>query len=146
MNVDALFMKGTRAKIRFETSKGLLTIEDLWDLGRQPLASTTGKLCLNSIAVDLHQQLEARGRKSFVDDVAEVDQELKQKLDLVVSIIDEIKAERKAAAEIRDIREKYERNNAALASKEEEKRSARTIEEILAEQATLKAQLEAKTA
>lgn len=53
--MDNIFEKATRQKVRFETSKGALTVEQLWDL---PLTATTPVPNLDDIARDLHKQVK----------------------------------------------------------------------------------------
>lgn len=60
-----IFERAARLKLRFETKKGQLSAEDLWDL---PLSSTTERTNLNSIAISLHQKLKDTPI-SFVDAV-----------------------------------------------------------------------------
>lgn len=49
-----MFIKASRTKLRFESPKGLLSVEDLWDL---PLISTMGKANLDDIAKTAFQAL-----------------------------------------------------------------------------------------
>ena len=59
-----LFEIASRNKLRVPTTKGDLTVEQLWDL---PLKSANG-LSLDSIAIALNKQLESSAT-SFVDEV-----------------------------------------------------------------------------
>ena len=59
-----LFEIASRNKLRVPTTKGDLTVEQLWDL---PLKSANG-LSLDSIAIALNKQLESKAT-SFVDEV-----------------------------------------------------------------------------
>ena len=58
-----MFEQAARMKLRFDTPRGALSAEDLWDL---PLTSTRG-LSLNDIAITLHHALK-HDTVSFVDD------------------------------------------------------------------------------
>ena len=53
-----LFEIASRNKLRVPTTKGDLTVEQLWDL---PLKSANG-LSLDSIAIALNKQLESKAR------------------------------------------------------------------------------------
>jgi len=57
-----MFDKATRQKLRFESPKGLLTTEEIWDL---PLQSTKGPN-LDDMAKSLDRQVRESGQ-SFVD-------------------------------------------------------------------------------
>ena len=48
--MSEIFMKATQKKLRFDSTQGLLTVEDLWDL---PLTGTNKKANLDDIAIGL---------------------------------------------------------------------------------------------
>ena len=52
-----MFIKASRKKIRFATSKGLCTVEDLWDL---PLSA------LDNMAIQLNRKIKAQAEESFI--------------------------------------------------------------------------------
>jgi hypothetical protein len=63
MNTNELFIVATQIKLRFQTSKGALTVEDLWDL---PLTSTTGKVNLDQLAITAYGNIDSTPTVSFV--------------------------------------------------------------------------------
>lgn len=66
------FVKASRLALRFDTPKGLLTTEDLWNL---PLTShAPGKPNLDDIAVGLHNKLQTKNTVSFVNTPAKADE------------------------------------------------------------------------
>lgn len=88
-----IFEYATRYKLRFETSAGNLTTEQLWEL---PLTSSRpGKANLDEIAVGLHREIEAQGNESFVKSKKK-DAILQAKFDVVKHIIDTKVAENEA--------------------------------------------------
>ena len=80
-----MFEKASRLKLRFDTSKGQLTTEDLWDL---PLTSTTARVNLDDIARALHKQLKSGDDVSFVDTTKKSDAVVQLKFDLVKYVIE----------------------------------------------------------
>mgnify|MGYP003618065250 FL=1 len=92
-NVSDLFLIASRQKFKFNSTKGLLTVEDLWDL---PLQSQTGKASLDEIARELHNKLKEDTEISFVTPKSS-DTTVQQKFDIVKFIIDTRIAEREAA-------------------------------------------------
>lgn len=90
-----MFEKATREAFRYPSAKGLLTTEQLWDL---PLQSKTG-FDLDSVARVISREIKALGEESFVDDTGnKVAQGLKERLAVVVHIINVKKTENAAAA------------------------------------------------
>ena len=63
MNINELFIKATKLKLRFQTAKGMLAVEDLWDL---PLTSITGKVNLNQLAINAYSNIDSTLTVSFV--------------------------------------------------------------------------------
>jgi len=121
-----MFEKASRKKLRFQTSKGLLTIEDLWDI---PLKSQNG-FSLDSIAKRLNRELRDEVEESFVDGKSSVRDLLELQFEIVKHIIavrlqeakdaqDKVLKQQKAA-KIKDI----------LARKEEDALANMTPEEL----------------
>jgi len=57
-----IFKQATKLPLRFDSSKGLLTVEDLWKL---PLTSNT-RPSLDGIAIAVNTELQAHEQQSFV--------------------------------------------------------------------------------
>ena len=65
MSTISIFEKAARTKLRFDTPKGLVTVEDLFSL---PLKTTTNSgMSLNDLAVKANQVIKASGDEDFVE-------------------------------------------------------------------------------
>lgn len=75
-----MFDKATRLKLRFESNKGLLSVEQVWDL------SLTS---LNEMAKGLSRQVKAAetDEEDFIGTKSNVDSELQLRFDVVKHII-----------------------------------------------------------
>jgi hypothetical protein len=58
-----MFEKASRLKIRYNTSRGSISVEDLWDV---PLTDTYGDFSLDIIAKRLNRKLKVEDEESFV--------------------------------------------------------------------------------
>lgn len=128
--MEDLFEKISRLKVRFNTPRGAVTVEDLWDL---PLTSTAGKPNLDDIAKGLHRQLKSKADEpSFVEEQpANVAEDHVDMAFAVVKRVIEVKmAERKAAREATDRREKKQKILSLIAQKQDEKLSGASLEEL----------------
>lgn len=125
-----MFEKASRLGLRFNSSKGDLTVEDLWKL---PLTSTTGKVNLDDIAKDLYSKVKSDAVVSFVDVPPQANDEDKLAFDIVLHIIKVRKAENEAAQLAAANKEKKQRLLSVLASKEDQALSAMSIEDIRAQ-------------
>ena len=90
-----MFEQAARRKLRFDSSIGPISAEDLWDLD---LISRRGKPNLNDIAITVHGRLE-KSTVSFVDDEATADPDMVLRLDILKHVIAVKKTEAKAAAD-----------------------------------------------
>jgi len=120
------FIAGTRQKVRFESKKGLLTIEDLWYL---PLTHKTG-FDLDSVAISINKELKEKEEESFVKKTTKENEELHLKLDIVKYII-EVKMkeqeERKLLAEKKAKREKLLQ---LIEEKQEDELKSKSLDEL----------------
>lgn len=124
-----MFEKASREKIRFETPKGSLTVEDLWDL---PLSSASGKANLDDIARVLNKQLKETEDESFVVKVKKNDNILRLKFDIVKHVIDVRLAESDEAEQRKVAKQKKDRLLAIIAQKEDEKLFSSSLDELKA--------------
>lgn len=125
-----MFEKASRMKLRFETSKGALSAEDLWDL---PLTSTTGKACLDDAEKAARQALrEGEFDVSFVNPGKKSDEVAQLRLDILRHVITVKVAENAAATKARENAERKQRILALIADKEDKALGEKSIEELRA--------------
>ena len=121
-----MFEKASRQKLRFESTKGVLSVEDLWDL---PMTSQTGKANLDEIARQLYKKVKESTEISFVKPTAE-DSESQQKLEIVKHIIDVRLREADAASVARDKAETKKKILEIIDRKKDEALSNASLEEL----------------
>jgi hypothetical protein len=132
--MEQLFIKASREKLRFPSSKGQLTVEQLWDL---PLTSKTGKVNLDELAVAAFNDNEATPTVSFVETTVRKNTAAETRLEILKYIIAAKQAENslklEAAAKAAEKAELLE----LLATKQKEGRLALSEAEIKARIASL---------
>lgn len=122
-----LFEVAARNKFRFSTSRGLVTVEDLWDL---PLTSTTGKANLDDVARAIHANLQSSDNVSFVNTAQVKDETEQLKMDIVKHVISVKLAENAAASQARETREKKQRIMEVMERKKDEALSNASLEDL----------------
>ena len=122
------FEQASRMKLRFDTPKGLLSAEDLWDL---PLTSAKGAN-LDDIARGLHIELRSGNDVSFVAPTQRADTTLQLRFDVVKHVIDTRLAENAAATNAAAAREKKQKLLALIEAKEGESLSQMSIDQLRA--------------
>jgi len=73
-----MFEKATRFKLRFRTEKGILNVEDLWDLSLNSL---------NFLAKGINKQLKDLAEEDFLGTESVEDTKLKLSFDIVLHIL-----------------------------------------------------------
>jgi len=114
----------TRLKTRFTTSKGSLSVEQLWDL------SVTE---LDSLAVSLEEQYKNSKGKSFLDKKTTKDKTLKLQFDVVLDILNTKVDEAEALRDAKEIKEHNEKINSLIKQKMDGKLAEMSIEELEAQ-------------
>ena len=122
-----IFEQASRRKLRFDTPKGAITAEDLWDLS---LTSTTGKANLDDIARNLHRQLKNGDDVSFVHKERKSDETVQLKFDIVKYVIDVKLAEADEASKARVNAEKKQQLLALIANKENQQLADMPLEDL----------------
>jgi hypothetical protein len=129
-----LFLLAAKRKYRFDSVRGALTVEQLFDL---PLTSRSD-FDLDTVARSVNAELKALGEESFVQPANNIGRlELSRKLDIVKLII----AEKQAAAAANEARvvkaEKRRKILEALDVKENEALTSASREDLLKKLAEL---------
>ena len=111
-----MYKQASKMKLRFATSKGNLSVEDLWDLSLP---------ALDRLAVSYNEELAKSPRKSFITNDTPSNSELELKFNIVKDVITD-KLKDKAA---REAAEKA-RLTELLAKKQSEKMESMSEDEI----------------
>lgn len=130
-----IFEQAARDKLRFASSVGDLTTEQLWDL---PLTAKGERPDLDRIARATHAELKDIAEGSFVDLTPDPRKDaLELKLEILKHVIAAKLAEREAAKKSAENAERKRRLLSSLAAKEEQTLLGMSREEIEAEIAKL---------
>jgi len=121
-----LFKQASKFKIRFDTKKGQITTEDLWDL---PLTSRTG-VSLDAIAIAVNSELQASKETSFVAEKSDGDSILELKLEILKAVIADRKAENAAKRDEAEKKERKDKIGRILETKKDEELAGKSVEEL----------------
>lgn len=116
-----IFEKVSRLKLRFDSEKGNLLTEDLWDL---PLTE------LNRMAKKLNKELSVADEEDFLQDENVEDIETRLKFDIVLHILNVKKDELKNRREAADKKIEKEKLVALLEEKQDEGLKDLSIDQI----------------
>ena len=123
-----MFEKATRQQLRFNTKKGLLSVEDLWTL---PLkASFNAQVDLDEVAKTVHQELKTSEEISFVAPVTASNTTAQLKMDIVKHIIAVKLAEKEVAEKAKETKEKKQKILEAIARKQDEALVNSSVEDL----------------
>lgn len=83
-----IFERASRSKLRFASSKGFLSTEDLWELSLERL---------DTLAKAVNRELKASSEESFIEVKSEKDSEVELALEILKHVIASYIAAREAA-------------------------------------------------
>lgn len=125
-----IFERAARKKLRFTTPKGMVSVEDLWDM---PLQSKSG-YDLDSTARAVNAKLKDAESESFVDTTTNPAKDgLQLQMDVVLRVIAVLKQERADAAAKETRRAERARIIEVLAGKQDEKLRGMSAEQLMAQ-------------
>ena len=111
----------TKQKLRFQTNKGLLSTEQLWELSLDEL---------DALAVSLKEQHEESGKKSFLVKKSEKDKTAKLRFDVAYDILMTKKEEAETLAEAQEIKEHNNKILTLIKDKQDETLKGKSIEQL----------------
>lgn len=115
-----MFEQATRMKARFPF-RGLVSIEDLWDLSVRDL---------DSVFKILNSELKQTKEESLLDVKTKEDAELQLKINIVKHIVEIKLAEEDLRLKARERREKKQKILEVLSAKQDESLQGKTVEEL----------------
>jgi hypothetical protein len=115
------FAKATRLKLRFKSTTGPLTTEDLWDLPLQRL---------DTIAISLNKEVKESSDISFIKEKTTANKEIELKFEVVKYIIDIKLKEQEAAKKRREIAQKRQQLMELIDNKESQALAGESVEEL----------------
>lgn len=128
MTVENMFEKASRCTLRFDSARGLLSVEHLWQM---PLTDRSGDgFSLDALAKAVNKELRDSEEESFVEEKSSRSGVLELKLDILKHIIavrkDEAKEKERRIAAAQQLRKIDE----ILESKEDDALRGKTPEEL----------------
>jgi hypothetical protein len=117
------FKEASRQALRFATTKGNLTTEQLWDLKLPEL---------DVLAVSLEVQVESSGKKSFLKASTAKDKIAKLKFDIVLDILNTKADEQAEATKKKEDKAHNDKILSLIANKQEKDLEGKSVEELTA--------------
>lgn len=121
-----IFEEATRLKLRFPSTKGALSLEDLWDL---PLTSKNGP-SLDNVARAVNSQLKESAEESFVTERSSANTELQLKMDVALHVIGVRKAENQAKIDAKAREQKKAQLEDLINRKKNEALEGKSLEDL----------------
>lgn len=116
-----MYKLAVKLKLRFATSKGSLSIEQIQDLSLEEL---------NSLAIAIEDEYKKSGKKSFITKKSTKDKEAKLKLDILLDIINDKLEERDEASVARANKEHNQKILAQIERAKDKELEGKSVEEL----------------
>jgi len=116
-----MYKEAAKQKLRIATSRGSLSVEQLWDL---PLAE------LDTLAVSLEEAHKNSKGKSFLEKRTTKDKGLKLQFDIVLDVLQSKVEDADALREARDAKEFNQKIDELIAKKKDGELEGKSIKEL----------------
>lgn len=111
----------TQQKLRFQTDRGLLSTEQLWELSIEEL---------DNLAVSLEQEHKESGKKSFIIKSSVKDKTIKLKFDIVIDVLNTKVELQEDIKEAQEIKEHNKKIITLIAEKQDESLKNKSIKQL----------------
>lgn len=115
------FKTATQQKLRFTTSKGQLSTEQLWDLSLEDL---------DALAVALEVEYNHSAKTSFLVKKSVKDKAVKLRFDIVLDILNTKVSDNEAATEAREKKEHNKKIIELIAAKKDDALKGKSVKEL----------------
>lgn len=115
------YKNATQQKLRFQTNRGLLSTEQLWDLSIEDL---------DTLAVSLEAQHKESGKKSFIVTKSVKDKTTKLRFDIVLDVLTTKVEEAQAASEAAEVKEHNKKIIGLIADKQDEALKGKSVKQL----------------
>lgn len=119
-----MFEKASRMKLRYQTNRGVISVEDLWDLSLESL---------DTIAISLNKKLKESQTESFIKTKTKDTTELELKFNIVKHIIDVKLSEAEARKNAAEKRAKKQKLMDLIAKKQDAELEGKSVDELMKE-------------
>lgn len=119
--MEKMFENGLKRKFRFKTDRGLVTMENLYDLNLR---------ALNAIAKSLNKELKQDEEEDFLEENSKEFSETKMKFDIVLYILNSKKDEKKKKDQEQKKKLEKDKLLTLLEKKQDEKLETLSEEEL----------------
>ncbi len=115
------FKLASQQKLRFQTNKGPLSPEQLWDLSLNEL---------DALAVSLEAEEKQSGKKSFIIKSSAKDKTAKLKFEIALEVLNTKVEEAQIASEALEVKEHNKKIIALISEKKDESLKGKSIKEL----------------
>ena len=115
------YKSASQQKLRYQTTKGLLNTEQLWDLSLNEL---------DSLAVALETEHQQSGKKSFLAKTSAKDKTSKLKFDVVLDVLNTKSEEAQAAQEAAENKAHNKKIIELISEKQDESLRGKSIKQL----------------
>lgn len=115
------FKLASQQKLRFQTNKGSLSTEQLWDLSLEDL---------DALAVSLETEHKESGKKSFLVKTSLKDKTAKLRFDVALDVLNTKVEEMQAAQEALEIKEHNKKIIQLISEKQDESLKGKSIKQL----------------
>ena len=118
-----MYKEASKQKLRFQTAKGILAVEQLWDLSL---------LELDTLAVALNKEYKESGKETYLAKKSVKDKTSKLRFDIALDILTTRSEEAEALKNIAGVKAHNEKILALIADKQEDALKGKSVEELKA--------------